>query len=91
MKLHISDLTLEVVSQKNLIVVKMAKGSLPFFQSWTKKVFSARDNPMATSKLAKFAFLIPDGEPFSCPIRKEVRVVPQFIDVRNGHIALATV
>jgi len=91
MKLYISDLTLDVIAQKNLIVVKMSKGSLPFFQSWTGKVFSVRDNPRATAKLVKYAFLVPDGEPFSSSRRKEVRVVPQFIDISKGNIALATV
>lgn len=91
MKLHIADLTLDVIAQKNLVVAKMSKGSLPFFQSWTGKVFAVRENPRATASLTKHAFLIPDGEPFSSPRRKEVKVIPQFIDVRNGNIALAQV
>jgi len=94
MKLHISDLTLDVdnlTTKKGVIVAKISKGSLPFFQSWTGKVFAVRNNPKATAKLVKHAFLIPDGEPFSSPRRKEVKVVPQFIDVRNDHIALARV
>lgn len=91
MKLHIADLTLDVVSQKGVIVVKMSKGSLPFFQSWTGKVFAVRENARATAKLAKCGFLVPDGEPFSSARRKEVNVLPQFIEPRLGHIALRTV
>jgi hypothetical protein len=69
----------------------MPKGSTPFFQSWTKKVFEARENPRAAGKLAKYARILPDGEPFSSARKKEVNVLPQFIDVRIGHIALRTV
>jgi hypothetical protein len=94
LKLHIADLTLDtvgVVTKKGIIVAKMPSGSLPFFQSWTAKVFAARDNDRATAKLVKYARLIPDGEPFSSARKKEVNVLPQFIEPRIGHIALRTV
>jgi hypothetical protein len=90
LKLHISDLTLDVVSQKNTVVAKMSKGSLPFFLSWTKNAFEAK-NLRALSRLEKCAFLIPDGEPFSYPLRKEIRVLPQYVEPRLGHIALRAV
>ena len=91
MKLHIADFAVAVDAfneKKGTLMVRVEGKHRSFFDSWIKKVFQAKpwENFRKMDSCVRYGYLIPDGEPFTSPKKREVRVYPKFLEPKTGTI-----